>query len=48
LSAAHIIAALARAVRAAGGNRHTLSVADNEPQRAALVRPAADRGVPGH
>lgn len=39
----HIIAALARSVRSAAPGRHTLIVAENEPQSAKLVR-APDRG----
>ncbi len=39
----HIIAAVARQVRSAGGGRITFVVAENEPQHAKLVRPA-ERG----
>lgn len=41
----HILAAVARRVREAGGGRATLLVAENEPQQVRLVRPP-DRG--GH
>ncbi len=37
-SAEHVIAAIARAVRQAGGGRSTLLVAENEPQQTKLVR----------
>ncbi len=40
----HVIAALARAARAAAGSRHIIIVAENEPQDTDLVRPAADGG----
>ena len=40
----HILAALARTVREAGGDRETYLVAENEPQHCRLVRPHADGG----
>lgn len=40
----HILAALARTVREAGGGRETYLVAENEPQHCRLVRPHADGG----
>ena len=40
-SADHVIAAIGREVRAAAGARATIIVAENEPQRTHLVRPAA-------
>jgi maltooligosyltrehalose trehalohydrolase len=40
----HVIAAVGRAVREAARGRRTLLVAENEPQRARLVRPAARGG----
>ncbi|HJT77312.1 MAG TPA: malto-oligosyltrehalose trehalohydrolase [Gemmataceae bacterium] len=40
----HILAAVARAVRAAAGGRSTLLVAENEPQEVRLVRPPAQGG----
>lgn len=43
-SADHIIAALARAVRAAAKGRKTLIVAENEPQDTRLIRPAEHGG----
>ena len=36
----HVIAAIARRVREAGGRRRTLLIAENEPQDGRLVRPA--------
>ncbi len=43
-SADHVIAALARAARAAAGTRSIVIVAENEPQLSDLVRPAAAGG----
>ena len=40
----HILAAIAREVRAAAGGRRTLVVAENEPGDSRSVRPAADGG----
>ncbi len=40
----HIIAAVARAVRQAARPRHTVLVAENEPQHTRLVRPAGQGG----
>ena len=40
----HILAAIGREVRAAAGARLTIIVAENEPQRTQLVRPAARGG----
>jgi maltooligosyltrehalose trehalohydrolase len=40
----HIIAAIGREVRAAARGRSTIIVAENEPQRTQLVRPAARGG----
>ena len=40
----HILAALARQVRASAGNRATLLVAENEPQHTRLVRPLNQGG----
>src|SRR5262249_61351421 len=42
----HIVAGIAREVRAAGGRRSTIVVAENEPQDTRLVRPH-DRGGGG-
>jgi maltooligosyltrehalose trehalohydrolase len=43
-SADHILAALARRVRAAAGGRATLLVNENEPQHVRLVRPVSQGG----
>jgi maltooligosyltrehalose trehalohydrolase len=43
-SADHILAAMARRVRQAGGGRATLLVGENEPQHTQLVRPPAQGG----
>ena len=43
-SADHILAAIARRVRQAGGGRATFLVAENEPQNTKLVRPQNDGG----
>jgi maltooligosyltrehalose trehalohydrolase len=43
-SSEHIIAAVNRAVRTAGGRRRTLLVAENEPQQATLIQPAEHGG----
>jgi maltooligosyltrehalose trehalohydrolase len=40
----HILAAITRAVRGAGGSRSLFLVAENEPQRSSLVRPAEKGG----
>jgi maltooligosyltrehalose trehalohydrolase len=40
----HVIAALARAARAAAGDRQIVIVAENEPQDTTLVRPREDGG----
>ncbi|HEU4405372.1 MAG TPA: malto-oligosyltrehalose trehalohydrolase [Polyangiaceae bacterium] len=40
----HVISAVQRAVREAAGGRQTLLVAENEPQKARLVRPEAKGG----
>jgi maltooligosyltrehalose trehalohydrolase len=40
----HILAALARQVRRAGGNRATFLVAENEPQHVRLIRPPEQGG----
>jgi maltooligosyltrehalose trehalohydrolase len=40
----HVLAAIARRVREAGGRRSTLVIAENEPQQVRLLRPPAQGG----
>ena len=41
----HILAQITRAVRRAAGTRRTLTVAENEPQEAAILRPESQGGL---
>ena len=43
-SSDHVVAALARAARAAAGKRDIILVAENEPQNSDLIRPASEGG----